>query len=364
MSGPSRFDVALGERSYPIVVGAGLVDRLGHEVPLPLRAARALVVTQAPIVALGIVERVEAALTAVGLEVTRALVPDGEAAKDVAVLADVWDRATAVPLARDDLIVALGGGTVGDLAGFAAATYHRGIAVLQVPTTLLAQVDAAIGGKTGINLAAGKNLVGAFHQPVAVACDTALLATLPARVRAEGLAEVVKAGLALDRLLLERLEHDPTAALDGDADALAPLVLRAAVAKAEVVSADEREGGRRMHLNLGHTVGHALETALGHGALLHGEAVAIGTVAELRLGVELGVTPPELAERGEALFERLGLPTRLPAVDRAALLDAMRRDKKVRDGVRFVLLEGVERPLVRPVDLTTVERVLDGLAAG
>ncbi|MEY3019938.1 MAG: hypothetical protein RLZZ272_922, partial [Actinomycetota bacterium] len=178
MSGPSRVDVALGERAYPIVVGAGLVERLGHEVPLPLRAARALIVTQEPIVALGIVDRVATALDAVGLGTSIHVVPDGEAAKDVAVLAAVWDAAAAVPLARDDLIVAVGGGTVGDLAGFAAATYQRGIAVLQVPTTLLAQVDAAIGGKTGINLAAGKNLVGAFHQPVAVACDTTLLATL------------------------------------------------------------------------------------------------------------------------------------------------------------------------------------------
>lgn len=361
--GPSRFDVALGERSYPIVVGAGLLDRLGHEVPLPLRAARALLVTQEPLVGLGIAERVETALISVGLSVRTVLVPDGEAAKDVAVLASLWDAAAAVPLARDDLIVAVGGGTVGDLAGFAAATYQRGIAVLQVPTTLLAQVDAAIGGKTGINLAAGKNLVGAFHQPVAVAADTAVLLTLPPRVHAEGLAEVVKVGLALDRLLLERLEHDPAAALDGDAEGLAPLVLRAAVAKAGVVVADEREGDVRMHLNLGHTVGHALETALGHGTLLHGEAVAIGTVAELRLGVELGVTPPALVERAEALLVALGLPVRVPAVDRDALIAAMRRDKKVRDGVRFVLLEDVERPLVHPVELELVERVLDRLAA-
>lgn len=362
MSGPSRVDVALGERAYPIVVGAGLVERLGHEVPLPLRAARALIVTQEPIVALGIVDRVATALDAVGLGTSIHVVPDGEAAKDVAVLAAVWDAAAAVPLARDDLIVAVGGGTVGDLAGFAAATYQRGIAVLQVPTTLLAQVDAAIGGKTGINLAAGKNLVGAFHQPVAVACDTTLLATLSARVRAEGLAEVVKAGLALDRLLLERLEHDPRAALEADGEALVPLVLRAAVAKAEVVADDEREGGARMHLNLGHTVGHALETALGHGSLLHGEAVAIGTVAELRVGVELGVTPEGLADRAEALLVALGLPVRVPAVDRGRLVDAMRRDKKVQDGVRFVLLEDVERPLVRHVDLDLVGRVLDGLA--
>lgn len=361
MSGPLRVEVALEGRAYPIVVGAGLLDRLAHEVPLPLRAVRALVVTQPPLVALGIAARVEAALAGAGIAPTRVVVEDGEPAKRADTLVALWDAAAAVPLTRDDLIVAVGGGVVGDLAGLAAATYLRGIAVLQVPTTLLAQVDAAIGGKTAIDLAAGKNLVGAFHQPVAVACDTDLLASLPTRVRVEGYAEIVKCGLALDRLLLDRLEHDPAAALSATGDALDALVLRAAAAKAAVVAADEREQGVRAHLNFGHTVGHALEAATGYASLLHGEAVAIGTVAALRVGERLGRTPAALVARAERLLVALGLPVRAPVVDRDAVWAALRRDKKVRDGVRFVLLEDVERPVVVPVPDEVIDAVLDGL---
>jgi 3-dehydroquinate synthase len=364
VSGPLRVEVALGDRSYPIVVGAGLVDRLAHEVPLPLHARRALVVTQPPLVALGIADRVERSLSEAGLAVTRVVVEDGEPAKRADTLVALWDAAAAVPLTRDDLVVAVGGGVVGDLAGLVAATYLRGVAVLQVPTTLLAQVDAAIGGKTAIDLAAGKNLVGAFHQPLAVACDTDVLASLPARVRTEGLAEIVKCGLALDRLLLDRLEHDPAAIAMLRGDALDAMVLRAAAAKAAVVAADEHEQGVRAHLNLGHTVGHALEAATGYAVLLHGEAVAIGTVAALRLGQRMGRTPEALVERAERLLAALGLPVRAPAVDRAAVWDALRRDKKVRDGVRFVLLEDVERPVVVPVPEDLVDAVLDELTVG
>jgi len=363
MSGPGRVEVALGRRTHPVVVGPGLIDRLGHEVPLPLEARRALVVTQQRIVDLGLVDRVEVALTEVGIACERAIVPEGEGAKSIEVVARLWDRAAGMPLSRSDLVVAVGGGVVGDLAGFVAATYNRGVALLQVPTTLLAQVDAAIGGKTGINLAAGKNLVGAFHQPIAVACDTAVLATLPARVHVEGLAEVVKCGLAIDPLILDRLENDPDAARRGDPETIEPLVLRTAAAKAEVVSADERESGRREHLNLGHTIGHALETVTGYGTLLHGEAVAIGTVAALRLGVAAGITPDALRQRGEALLTALGLPTIAPACDRTAVWEALKRDKKVRDGVRFVLLEAVGVPTVVRVPDGLVDRVLDGLVA-
>jgi 3-dehydroquinate synthase len=359
---PTVIDVALRERAYPIVVGTQLLADLASLVPPPAGASRALLVTQAPIVAAGHVAPIEASLTAAGLSVQTHLVPDGEAAKDVSVLADIWRACAALPLTRDDVIVAVGGGVVGDLAGFAAATYNRGIAVLQVPTTLLAQVDAAIGGKTGINLGEGKNLVGAFHQPFGVACDVATLATLSPRLLIEGLGEVVKYGLIADPTVLELLESRPDDVLAGDPGLLRQLVTRSARVKANVVAADEREGGVRAHLNLGHTYGHAVEALTGYAQVLHGEAVAIGTVVALRLGVRLGRTPVEVARRGEAVIERLGLPTRGPALDRAQVWRVMARDKKAgRDGVRFVVLDDLAEPSVLTPDRADVDAVLDEL---
>jgi 3-dehydroquinate synthase len=300
VSAPSRIEVGLGERAYQIVVGEGVLDDLGAQVPLPLHARRALVVTQPALVAHGYAARVEAALAAAGLETRRHVIADGEVAKSVTVLEEAWQACAAWPLGRDDVIVALGGGVVGDLAGFVAATWMRGVALVQVPTTLLAMVDAAIGGKTGINLAAGKNLVGAFHQPLAVAADPDVLATLPERLRVEGAAEIVKAGLLADALLLERIERDPAGVRAGEAQLLRALVLRSAAIKAEIVGADEREGGVRAHLNLGHTYAHVLEALAGYGTYLHGEAVSVGLVVALELGVELGVTPAEVLARTRA----------------------------------------------------------------
>ncbi len=361
MSAPVRTDVDLGERTYPVLVGEGSLAELDAHVVLPGRASRALVVTQAPVIAAGHLAPVEDALTRAGLEVTRHEVPATEAAKDPAVLAELWRACAQVPLTRDDVVVGVGGGVVGDLAGFAGATYARGIAVLQVPTTLLAQVDAAIGGKTGIDLPEGKNLVGAFHQPLAVACDVATLATLDRRVRVEGLGEVVKYGLIRDPVILEILEADPGAATDGPASALAELVARSVAVKAAVVAADEREGGERAHLNLGHTFGHALET-LSRGGLLHGEAVAVGTLVALHLGVALGRTPPALLERTEILLERLGLPTRAPALDRDAVWATMARDKKAdRDGVRFVILDDLARPALVTPERAEVDAAIDAV---
>jgi 3-dehydroquinate synthase len=361
VSAPSRIEVGLGDRSYQIVVGEGLLDDLGAQIPLPLHARRALVVTQRPLVEHGYADRVERSLAAAGLEVQRHVVVDGEQAKSLAGIEDLWSACAAWPLGRDDLVVALGGGVVGDLAGFAAATWMRGVAFVQVPTTLLAMVDAAIGGKTGINLAHGKNLVGAFHQPLAVAADPSVLATLPERLRVEGAAEIVKAGLLADPLLLERIERDPAGVRAGEADLVRALVLRSAAIKADIVGGDEREAGARAHLNLGHTYAHVLETLSGYGTYLHGEAVAIGLVVALELGVDRGVTPPGLVVRTRAVLAALGLPTGVPTLDRDAVHATMARDKKARGGVRFVLLSDVAAPAVHHVEVGDLDRVLDRL---
>jgi 3-dehydroquinate synthase len=357
---PTTIPVALTDAPYPVVVGEDLLATFADHVPLPSSAGRVLVVTQAPVVAAGHVTPVVAELERAGLEVHQVEVPDGEAAKSVEVLASLWDACAAAPLTRGDLVVAVGGGVVGDLAGFVAATWNRGIAVVQVPTTLLAQVDAAIGGKTGINLAAGKNLVGAFHQPLAVVCDVATLTTLPPRIRTEGLGEVVKYGLIADPHVLDLLDDDPTATAPGLGR---QLVERSVRVKAEVVAADEREGGVRAHLNLGHTYGHAVETLTGYSEVLHGEGVAIGTVLALHLGARLGRTPDDVVARGERLLDAAGLPTRGPSLDREQVWQVMARDKKAtRDGVRWVVLDDVARPVVVAVDRADVDAVLDELA--
>jgi len=360
----SRIDVALGARSYPVVVGEGLGSEAA-EVFASLTgvggAHRALVVTQEPVVAAGHLDAVEQALDAAGIDHLRALVPDGEAAKDVEVLARLWRSAATMPLTRQDLVVAVGGGVVGDLAGFVAATYGRGIHVVQVPTTVLAQVDAAIGGKTGINLPEGKNLVGAFHQPRAVLCDVGTLATLPLRVRREGFGEIMKAGLIRDPSILASLEAAPeVAGAVGSTDGLRSLVERSVKVKAVVVSADERESGERAFLNFGHTFAHAVESLTGYTAVLHGEAVAIGMVLALRVGVRMGLTDPALADRAEGLLAALGLPVRAPALDRAAIWSTMARDKKADgDEVRFVLLRDVGDPVVLTPSRADVDAALD-----
>jgi len=361
VSAPSRLELQLEGRPYQIVVGEGLLDDLGAQVPLPLHARRALLVTQAPLVAHGYASRVEAALASAGLEVLVHEVIDGEQAKSTDMLLELWEECATWPLGRDDLIVALGGGVVGDLAGFVAASWMRGVALLQVPTTLLAMVDASIGGKTGINLRTGKNLVGAFHQPIAVAADPAVLATLPERLRIEGIAEIVKAGLIADATLVERIERDPEGVRRGDAELLRSLILRSAGIKARVVAGDEREAGERAHLNLGHTYGHVLETLTGYGTYLHGEAVAVGLIVASEVGVELGRTPRALSDRIRSCLEAVGLPTAVPVLDRAAVHATMARDKKARDGVRMVLLEDVGRLTLEPVPSEVLDAVLDRL---
>ncbi len=406
MSLPTTIEVAVPGRSYPVVIGDGLARLLPELFDGVLRGAdgsppdRALVITQEPVVDAGHVAPVEGALSMLGIDTVRRVVPDGEVAKSVEVLSELWQACARVPLGRGDVVVAVGGGVVGDLAGFVAATYARGIDVVQVPTTLLAQVDAAIGGKTGINLPEGKNLVGAFHQPRTVVCDVDVLATLPERIRREGFGEIVKYGLLRDPEVLSLLEaalvdgagrQARGSAADGVGGArrsaadgvggarrsaadgvggararavadplLRELVERSVAVKAAVVTGDEREAGERAFLNLGHTFGHAVESLTGYDRVLHGEAVAIGTVVALRIGVALGVTDAAVASRGEVLLQALGLPVRAPRLDRGSVWQAMARDKKAAGGaVRFVLLEDVGRPVLRTPPRVVVDGVLD-----
>ena len=333
--------VALGSRSYPIHIGAGLIDQRALYAP-HLRGAAAVVSNA--VVAPIYLARVRAALEASGARVAQVVIEDGEQAKGWATLDRVIDALLAARLGRDGLIVALGGGVIGDLAGFAAAVYQRGVAFLQVPTTLLAQVDSSVGGKTAINHARGKNLIGAFHQPSAVISDVATLDTLPDRELRAGLAEVIKHGAALDALLFDWLERNVEKLLARDRGALVYAVRRSCELKAAVVSQDEREAGMRALLNLGHTFGHAIETATGFGPWLHGEAVAAGMVMAAQLSSRAGMLAARDAQRIEALVARAGLPTRAPKLAPERWRELIALDKKSAGGrVRFVLLEGVGR---------------------
>jgi 3-dehydroquinate synthase len=274
------------------------------------------------------------------------VVPDGEAAKEVAVAAACWDAMGARSMTRNDAVVGLGGGAATDLAGFVAATWLRGVRVVNIPTTLLGMVDAAIGGKTGINVAAGKNLVGAFHPPAGVLCDLDLLATLPGVELANGLAEVVKVGFIADPVILDLVEADPGAALDPTGPVLRELVERSVRVKAEVVGADLRESGVREILNYGHTLGHAVER-LEHFQWRHGAAVSVGLVYAAEIARQAGFLDDVTAARHRSVLASLGLPVSYEKAAWPALHDAMRVDKKARgDMLRFVLLRGLAEPFV------------------
>lgn len=318
--------VGLGDRSYPIHIGAGLLDRSELFAP-HLRGKRAALVTNdrvAPLYA----QAVERTLAACGARSFRVVIPDGEAQKNWQTLDGVFEELLRAQADRATVVVALGGGVVGDLAGFAAATYQRGVPFIQVPTTLLAQVDSSVGGKTGVNHPLGKNMIGAFHQPLAVVADTNTLDTLPARELAAGLAEVIKYGVIRDRPFFEWLEGEIERLREREPAALAHAIGRSCEIKAEIVALDEREAGPRALLNLGHTFGHAIETLEGYGTWLHGEAVATGMVMAARLSVRLGRLTEADAERIERLLARAGLPVRPPVLPVEAWLDAMGRDKK------------------------------------
>ncbi len=355
MSAVLEIDVALGDRRYPIRIGSGLLDNGGWSSAL--RGRHALVVTDDHVAPLYLA-RVRDALGAITHDAV--VLPAGEAAKTLDNTARVLDALAKLGASRDAAVIALGGGVVGDLAGFAAATWMRGIDFVQLPTTLLAMVDSSVGGKTGVNVAAGKNLVGAFHQPRAVFIDTATLATLPRREYAAGLAEVVKYGAIGDADFLAWLDANADALNARDEAALAEAIAFSCRYKAGVVARDEREQGERALLNFGHTFAHALEAERGYGDLLHGEAVAIGMVLAAALSSRLGRAPAEDTGRLARLLSRLGLPVEPPRADPDALLARMRLDKKNVSGrLRLILWRGIGAAEIVPdVDEASVRGVL------
>jgi 3-dehydroquinate synthase len=353
--------VALGERSYPIYIGAGLIDDPALYAPR-LRAAQAAVVTNERVAPLYL-PRIKKALEAAGARVTEIVLPDGEQTKAWSSLERIFDALLGARCGRDCLIVALGGGVVGDLAGFAAAVYQRGVDYVQVPTTLLAQVDSSVGGKTAINHPHGKNMIGAFHQPRAVIADVAALSTLPDRELRAGLAEVIKHGFALDARFVQWLEDNIEKLMRREPAALVHAVRRCCELKAAVVAADEREAGQRALLNFGHTFGHAIEAASGYGTWLHGEAIAAGMVMAGELSQKLGLVAGGDVARLRALLKQAGLPIAGPAIAPARLVELMAVDKKnLRGASRFVVLEAVGRAILK--DGIDARVVTEAIVAG
>lgn len=338
-----RLNVSLAERSYPILIGAGLLSRadlIRPHLPNP-RVALISNTTVAPLY----MDQLRRGLVQTGVAVTPVILPDGEAHKNWESLNLIYDAMLSSRCDRGTTIVALGGGVIGDLAGFAAATYQRGVPFIQIPTTLLSQVDSSVGGKTGINHPRGKNMVGAFWQPRLVLADTDTLNTLPRRELSSGMAEVIKYGLIRDLPFLEWLEANMTGLMARDSEMLAHAIERSCANKAEVVAADEletaKEGGRAL-LNLGHTFGHAIETGMGYGEWLHGEAVAAGTAMAAELSRRLGWLSKADLERVEAVLRRAGLPVKGPALGAERYLELMSHDKKVVAGkLRLVLLKAL-----------------------
>ena len=363
--GPAAI-VDTGEDRYPIWVGAGEIARLPDRLrQLGLDGTVYLIADEHVMDAHG--DRLVEALDGGGFRGASYVVPAGEASKRPSVVEELYGWLAESRAERRDTILAFGGGVVGDLAGHVAATYLRGMPLVQAPTTVLAMNDAAIGGKVAVDLPAGKNLVGAFHQPRAVIADVDLLATLPRRALAEGLAEVVKHGLILDPGLMDEIERHAGALVAPrlDAELMARVTARSARLKSLVVSADPREQGLRAILNYGHTIGHGIEAATGYADFLHGEAVAAGMIGAARIGERMGLHDSEIVARLADVLRALGLPLSAPGVDPEAVLGAMRLDKKVERGrMRFVLLEEIGRPVVRddvPEDL--VREVVRGLTA-
>jgi len=333
--------VNLGESSYEIQIGSGSLPTLGQRCASLGLTGRAAVVTN-PAVNARYGETVQRSLTEAGYPVTLVEMPDGEEFKNAATLGSVYDALIEAGLDRRSFIVALGGGVVGDLAGFAAATFLRGIPFVQVPTTLLAQVDSSVGGKTAIDHPRGKNLIGAFYQPRLVLIDVDTLATLPQREYRAGLAEVVKYGIAIDGPFFEYLERNVDALTAMAPECLMTVIHRCCELKAMVVERDEKEAGLREVLNYGHTLGHALETLAGYRSLVHGEAVAIGMVLAAHICSLRGECRDDDVTRIRELLGRLGLSVAPPAVERSQLLDALLKDKKSRAGtINFICNQGI-----------------------
>jgi len=334
--------VNLNDRSYPIHVGAEMIERAGQLMRQAGLLGKVAIVTN-PTVAQLYLDPVHEALSQAGFETTPVLLPDGEEHKTLKSLSTIYDRLVAGRFERKSCVLALGGGVIGDLAGFAAATYLRGIPYVQVPTTLLAQVDSSVGGKTGVNHDAGKNLIGAFYQPKLVLIDVAALRSLPRRELVAGLAEVIKYGVISDRYLFELLEQNLEKILALDRELLTQIIVRSCENKVRVVEADEREDDYRAVLNFGHTIGHALEAATGYRQFLHGEAVGIGMVKAAALSVQQGFCDRKSFERITRLIQKAGLPTEFPpGMSVASLVRGMEVDKKAADGrIKFVISEGL-----------------------
>ncbi len=333
--------VALGKRSYPIHIGTGVLD----EPELYGIAAKQVLIVTNEVVAPLYLTRVQRALQSRELETV--ILPDGERHKTLATFTAVLDRLIDKRFHRDCCLVALGGGVIGDLTGYAAASYQRGVDFVQIPTTLLAQVDSSVGGKTAVNHPRAKNMIGAFHQPIAVLADLGTLATLPPRELGAGLAEIVKYGIIVDAPFFTWLEEHVADLRRLDAAALTHAIRRSCEIKAAIVVEDERERGRRALLNLGHTFGHALEAIGGYERWLHGEAVAIGIVLAARTSAALGWLAARDCDRIEWLLNRAGLPTKAAGVDPAELLEHMRGDKKAdRSGLRLILIRALGEAVV------------------
>jgi len=349
-------DVAIADRAYPIHIGAGALDRIGAIVAAISR--RAVIVSNATVSAHWLAP-VRSSLAAAGVGNEVLLVPDGEAHKNWATLQDVLTRLLEIRAERSTVLIALGGGVVGDLTGFAAAIYQRGMPFVQVPTTLLAQVDSSVGGKTGINHALGKNMIGAFYQPRSVLIDTDCLDTLPDRELSAGLAEVIKYGAIREPEFFSWLESNLDPLLAREPGALLHAIHESCRIKAEIVAADEREAGERALLNFGHTFGHAIETAAGYGSWLHGEAVATGMVLAAKLSERVAGLPATDRSRLETLIVRARLPVAPPPLALSRWRELIARDKKVASGaVRFILLTALGRAIVTSdvmdVDLAAV----------
>ena len=348
-------EVDLGNRSYPIHIGTQLIEQAALFKPY-LKASTVFIVTNTTVAPL-YAETLCNTLRQIGKIVRVIALPDGESYKDWQHLQLIFDELLAHGADRQTMIVALGGGVVGDMAGFAAASFMRGIRFIQVPTTLLAQVDSSVGGKTGINHPLGKNMIGAFHQPVAVIADLHTLRTLPARELSAGLAEVIKHGAIADADFLSWIEANTKALLACDTDALAHAVLRSCEIKSAVVSADEREGGIRATLNFGHTFGHAIESGLGYGEWLHGEAVGCGMVMGADLSCRLGQITRAEADRLKRIIQSMGLPIQAPQLGAKRYLELMQVDKKTEGGqIRYIVLEKLGKAQIKQVaDAAVIE---------
>jgi 3-dehydroquinate synthase len=348
-------NVDLGENSYDILIGSGSLSDLGRQCSSRGLAGRVALITN-PTVAAHYAETVRTSLAGAGYDVTPIEIPDGEEFKNTATLNRVYDELIDAGLDRKSFIVALGGGVVGDLAGFAAATYLRGIPFVQVPTTLLAQVDSSVGGKTAIDHPAGKNLIGAFYQPRLVLIDVETLNTLPLREFRSGLAEVVKYGVALDGVFFEFLEQNKSSILNMEPECLERLILSCCELKARIVETDEKESGLRAVLNYGHTLGHALETQAGYRELVHGEAVAIGMVLAAQISKSCGYCNERDVARIADLLSAFGLTLSPPPFDRSRLLKALQTDKKSRSGnISFICNRGIGNHVVERL---TAEQLL------